>query len=73
MANNDHYEIRIRALKLGKTLVSLAAEINASGIPCIKQSLSRALHNEVKTERDNDICRAADSILKKYEASQGGA
>lgn len=73
MASNDHYEIRIRALKLGKTLTSLAAEINASGIPCVKQALSRALHNEVKTERDNDICRTADSILKKYEALEGGA
>lgn len=67
MANHDHYEIRIRAIRLGKTLTSLAAEINARGIPCLKQNLSRALHNEVKTPRDYDIINAADEILKRLE------
>lgn len=72
MANHDQLEIKVRAIRVGKTLVSLAAEINARGIPCVKQSLSRAIHNEVKTERDNDICRAADDILKQLEAAEGG-
>lgn len=67
MANHDHFDIRVRALRLNKTLTSLALEINDRGIPCVRQSLSRAIHNEVKTRRDGDIINAADEILKKHE------
>ena len=67
MANHDHFDIRVRAMRLNKPLTSLALEINDRGIPCIKQSLSRAIHNEVKTPRDCDIINAADAILKQYE------
>lgn len=67
MANYDHFEIKIRAIRVGKTLTALAAEINARGIPCLKQNLSRALRNEVKTPRDYDIINAADDILRSIE------
>lgn len=67
MANHDIYDIRVRAIRVSKTLASIACEINARGIPCVKQSLSRAIHNEVKTPRDYDILNAADKILKSYE------
>ncbi len=67
MANNDYFDIRVRALRLNKSLVSLAADINARGIPCIKQTLSRAIHRDVKTPRDTDILNAAHDILRKLE------
>ena len=72
MASNDTWNIKTRAARVGLKLNFLAEKINQTGVPCVKQTLSRALHNEVKTERDNDICQAADRILAAMEKAQGG-
>ena len=67
MANHDYFDIRVRALRLNKTLSSLADDINARGVRCVKQSLSRAIHNEVKTPHDTEILNTAHAILRGLE------
>lgn len=67
MANNDYFDIRVRALRLNKTLASLADDINARGVRCVKQSLSRAIHSNVKTPKDTEILNTAHDILRRLE------
>lgn len=69
MVNHDPYRIKARAADVGVKLSELyMAILQEERLSIHPSQFLRARTNEVKTERDLEILRAADRILTRLES-----